>query len=153
MSEREIVSEDLVFEIELFSNVNKVVVINEAMYNYCDNENTLSQSFNLKKLAGQEQLYDYICKKTREHSLPDESIIRFQKLFMIYMKENIRMVSNMQITKKEKNAIIRKIVECQTVKRIVSEYPIEKMTFAPKVYMICMKYKMCKLLKFFVKMR
>lgn len=153
MSERDIVSEDLVFEIELFSRVNSVMTISKSMYNYCDNENTLSSTFNIIKLEKQEQLYEYICKKIAEKKLPQEVKVRFQKLFMIYIKEDIRMVSEMNMGRKEKNMLIKKIVESNTVRNILDEYPVREMALSKRIYMLLVKYKRYILLKYLVRVR
>ena len=45
LSEREVVSEDLVFQLDVMSNVNKTVLIPQALYFYCLNGNSLSFTF------------------------------------------------------------------------------------------------------------
>ena len=150
-SEREVVSEDLVFEIELFSKMNSVQVMDDALYNYCNNENTLSQSFSLTKLKKQEELYEYIKKYIKENNIDREVLVRFQKLFMIYIKEDIRIVLNMYISRKEKNALIRKILEAPTVLNILKEYPIKSMAMSKRIFMNLVKAKKIFLLKIIVK--
>lgn len=55
-SERDILSEDLPFQISFFSNASIVKFIPDVLYTYCLNSNSLSNSFDIKKFETAENL-------------------------------------------------------------------------------------------------
>lgn len=81
-SEREIVSEDLPFQVDFFSSAKKVCFIPDVLYCYrMDNGGSLTKAFNIKKFYGTIKLYGLMRTKTQTI---DETGLRAKRLFIAY---------------------------------------------------------------------
>lgn len=63
LSEKEIIWEDLAFNVDVFTHCKKIYVSNYAYYHYCYNGNSLTHRYNPKKFSQVMTMYDYISKK------------------------------------------------------------------------------------------
>lgn len=68
-SERELISEDLVFNIEYFQYAEKVSISDDVGYCYCDNEGSLTTRYNPNRFSNQKKLYLYLNQKIKELEL------------------------------------------------------------------------------------
>lgn len=65
-SEREVVSEDIPFQIDFLKNANKVLYLNKHFYYYCLNGSSLTATFKKEKIYGYNRLYDILITKIKE---------------------------------------------------------------------------------------
>lgn len=68
LSEREIVSEDLLFQLDFMKTVNNSVFIPQALYYYCLNDNSLSFTFKKERFEGQIKLRGELLKRMSDDS-------------------------------------------------------------------------------------
>lgn len=66
MSEREIVSEDIVFNVDFLKGCNCIALVPQPLYYYCINGNSLSQTFKESKFGGIVRLYQSLINRTAE---------------------------------------------------------------------------------------
>lgn len=66
MSEREIVSEDIVFNVDFLKGCNCIALVPQPLYYYCINGNSLSQTFKESKFSGIVRLYQSLIDRTAE---------------------------------------------------------------------------------------
>lgn len=68
MSEREIVSEDIVFNVDFLKGCNCIALVPQPLYYYCINGNSLSQTFKASKFTGIIKLYNSLINRTTEYN-------------------------------------------------------------------------------------
>ena len=73
MSEREIVSEDIVFNVDFLKRCNCIALVPQPLYYYCINGNSLSQTFKESKFSGIIRLYNSLINRTKEYNSTEMS--------------------------------------------------------------------------------
>ena len=102
LSERKIISEDIIFHCELLPLCKSVCCIPVCFYNYCYNETSLTHNFNCNKIVANESLYDKMCEILHRYNIYelDNKVAHF---FFTYTRgvllKNI-ILSNMSFVKK-----------------------------------------------------
>lgn len=71
LSEREYLSEDLVFHAELIPLCRKIVCIPKPFYHYCYNGSSLSRKFNIGKINSNFKLYEKLTNIIEQYNLDD----------------------------------------------------------------------------------
>lgn len=65
-SERDVVSEDIPFQVDFLKNANKVLYLNRHFYYYCLNVTSLTATFKKEKIYGYNKLYNILITKIKE---------------------------------------------------------------------------------------
>ena len=78
-SERDVLSEDIVFDEELFHHVNKIAHIPYAFYNYCQNNGPLTKIFDTKKFYLQVKLHSILAEMFKDDS---EALLHVDRMFI-----------------------------------------------------------------------
>ncbi|OTA44624.1 glycosyl transferase family 2 [Limosilactobacillus reuteri] len=68
-SEREFISEDIIFDTEYYTKCKKVCMSSDTGYNYCDNNDSLTTSYNPNRFELQVKLFKELQKRTIELSI------------------------------------------------------------------------------------
>lgn len=117
-SERELISEDVVFDLDYYTKCNTVCMCEDVGYCYCDNEGTLTTRYRPERFQLQKKLYLYVEKKTADLGILDLSRVRRMTTFISntrycikleakfvqkngrnQMKKNIKAICNDDLTK------------------------------------------------------
>jgi glycosyltransferase involved in cell wall biosynthesis len=111
-SEKEFISEDIIFHIDYLQKANKIGIIPDSMYYYCDNvdSSSLSSTYRMDRFERYIILYKEICSRL---SLP-ETPNRAKRLLIGYTRSLIFQLSHYKITFKEKVKIVSSIC-CDTI--------------------------------------
>ena len=97
-SEREILSEDLIFSINICLHAESVVFINRCLYNYCENAQSLSHSYRKDRFDKSKYLLDYMIAIIEENNLSGECLVRAYENYLI----NIIVCFKQEINSKKK---------------------------------------------------
>lgn len=81
-SEREVVSEDIPFQIDFLTNSDKIGYIKDNLYSYCFNSTSLSTTFNPNKFIGYCKLRDCLLSKCNKYEYRN----RVNRLFIGYVR-------------------------------------------------------------------
>ncbi len=151
-SEREIMSEDIVFHAELLPHCRSVCYYPDAFYHYCYNDNSLTHNFNPKKIAANFALYEMILKILKQNNL-EYMRDRVMRLFMGYTRGIIlRNILLSSVSLSEKKMMCREVYDYPGWKYIFSHYPIGKITFLRRMILMTIKYKLFYVEYFFFNM-
>lgn len=146
-SEKEFISEDIIFHIDYLQKTNKIVVIPEPMYYYCDNYNSasLSTSFRKDRFERYVILYREICSR-----LPvNEVSTRAKRLLIGYTRSLIFQLNNYNLTFYEKVQIIKSICNDNIWDHIHIEYKYERLPFYQRLIFYLVKKRKYYFLIFF----
>ena len=89
-SERELVSEDVIFHIDFLSNSNRVGFLPFALYNYCLNPSSLTTVYREDRFAKICVLYETILKRVREkgNNWNEKDLSKFFALYVRFVVSN-----------------------------------------------------------------
>lgn len=144
VSERELISEDLVFDIDFLMLTNCVVVVPECYYHYCINEDSLSKVYRSDRFEKVKQLYTYIRVRLKKYNFKEEDIdLRTGRMLIAKSRLICRSIANNRKRIGNSNAKIeiRKICDDKDLKTILNSYPIRKLPIKYGIVAILMKYK------------
>lgn len=125
-SERDFISEDMMFDVDFFGVANNIVFIPEAHYYYCYNDNSLSRRFDLKRYSRTVVHYKELIRRLNSLGYPAKSIDCAHK-YMIWASRNIinnTMEANLALSQKYK--MVRYICNDNMTWNIVGKSNVKK---------------------------
>lgn len=147
-SERQYISEDLVFNIDYMQFANGACTISYVGYNYRLNVSSLTQRYREDRFEAYVFFYKALEKKMFELKYSEDIKLRLQRMFFIYMKMTISQEKK-QVSKfssKQSIGNIKRICKDECVQTILNEYPIHKIGIKQRLFLYMMKYKMAHML-------
>lgn len=140
VSERELISEDIVWDIEYFKYSQRAVVISSTEYGYRITPGSLSQKYRPDILPSFTKLYNYLEEKIIAEKLGENALNRLQRQFFVNVRSSIK--NEKRNLKKDIISRIDRILNDKTVQRTVSEYPIDRIGFKQRVFLYLLKNKL-----------
>ncbi|MCM1535265.1 MAG: glycosyltransferase [Clostridium sp.] len=144
-SERELISEDLVFNFEYFKYAKKVSLIESVAYKYRITPTSLTNTYKTDKIIRICDFYEEMELRVRkEFENPDSAIIRLQKQFFVSVRGCVSQEKQKESHKnfKDMKLAMKNICENPTVQRVVNSYPVTKLHFKQRVFVFLLKHKM-----------
>lgn len=148
VSERELISEDIVWDIEYFKYSRKAVIIPSTEYGYRITPDSLSQKYRPSILISFTKLYHYLEEKIIMESLGDEALYRLQRQFFVNVRYSI--LNEKRAGWHQLISRINNIVQNETVQKVVWEYPINEIGFKQRIFLYMLKNKWTLLLAMIV---
>lgn len=141
LSEKEMICEDMIFDISYLLNAEKVVYLKKCFYHYCENQGSLTHRYISNRLEKEKALY-YKIQKDMNGELDEESILRLNRLFLGRIR--ICIVQEIFYRKDKfgcKFNSVKTIVQDFDVRTVISEYPYKKNPLKLKIFHWCLKRK------------
>ncbi|MFV5693017.1 glycosyltransferase [Flavobacterium sp. LT1R49] len=150
-SEKEFISEDIIFHIDYLQKVNKIGIIPDPMYYYCDNINTasLSTGFRNDRFERYVTLYNEICSRL----LLTEADTRAKRMLIGYTRSLLFLLNDYNMTFVQKIKIISSISSNSIWNDIHIQYDYRKLPFYQKIIFILIKKRYNKLLLILTKIK
>ena len=144
VSEREFISEDLIFDIDFLMKTNRVVVVPECYYHYCINQDSLSKVYRSDRFEKVKQLYTHVRIKLKNYNFTDEDIdLRTGRMLIAKSRLICRSIANNRksIGSSKAKIEIKKICNDEDLEIILNNYPIRSLPIKYKIVATLMKYK------------
>ena len=156
-SEREMLSEDALFMVDYISCINKATGINEAFYNYCRNEDSISKSYKKDRFEKSLVFVNEVEKRFKKDIAPQQYQIYIDRFWqamcrvicsqeIMYSKEN-----NIKYTYLRKR--LKVLCTHPLTQRVLKSYPLATLPLKQRVFAYGMKYRLYFLLKVLVGLR
>jgi glycosyltransferase involved in cell wall biosynthesis len=126
VSEREVASEDIPFQVDFLSKANTVAYVSKTFYSYCLNGTSLTATLKPEKYARYKQLRTCLLSKS-SHA---EYVSRVNRLFIGYTRSHLYDIINS--TWKHKEAMIKEIQSDDIWKEIRHCYSPANLPFVSK---------------------
>lgn len=135
VSEREYVSEDLVFDFEYYPLSKGVCVSQHADYYYCDNEGSLTTKYRPDRFDSQIKLYEMLRKKAKNLGIEKQCTERLQNTVLAIARYSVKLEYKFekQNGKQVAKENVRRICENKTLKAIFDEYDDSQIRMASKI--------------------
>lgn len=149
-SERVYISEDIVFDLEYYSKAKCVCMSDFNGYCYCDNEGTLTTKYNSERYKKQKFLYDYLCKRTKELGIYNDSKERMMTTLIAIARYSIQLEVKFMGKNGKSHAEnkIKEICYDDELNKIFSVYNNKAVPFKYRMMNNMIKNKNIKLLMF-----
>ena len=124
VSEREFVSEDLVFDFSYYPLSKGVCVSDLTDYYYCDNEGSLTTKYRADRFASQIKMYNMLIEKAEAIGVKELCKVRLQNTVIAIARYSIKIeykfakINGNDVAKNN----VKKICEDSTLSTIFSEY-------------------------------
>lgn len=144
-SEREFISEDIIWDAEYYKFARKAEIIDSTAYNYRITPGSLTQKFKPDRIEMVCRLYDELRRRIGKDRL---KIVRLQRQFFINIKVCLRQEKKTISgnNRKEVRKRIEQILNNETVIKVISEYPIKDIQVRQRVFLLLIKYRMVSLI-------
>lgn len=143
VSEREVVSEDMIFNLDFYCHVDTLTYIPDCFYYYCYNEKSLSQSFSKEKYLKYKDFFLLVEEKLSRSFAKEEYSFHLDRLKFLYLRSSLSKVIHEKIPSIDVNNILHDAYW----KDLLDRYPYLKLDCKHLFLFFLMKYKFVKILK------
>lgn len=145
VSERKIISEDVYSILGLYKFINKVVIISEALYNYCYNDVSLTHTYRKDRYEKIKYFYEQTIKKASELGYPKEINERLKYPFISFTIGALKMIAHSGCGKEEKREDFKKVVLDNLLLEIVRSIPLKYEPISRKVFYWTLRHRLVSL--------
>lgn len=142
-SERDVISEDIVFNMEYLNVCSGAVVISNIDYMYRVNTTSLSHTYRPDRYEACIKFYSYMTNRLNEYGYEEDAFYRLKRILFVYIRAIIRMEANHTAKNIGKRiSSVRCICTDVCTRSDILDYPVRKLQFKQRVFVYMLKYKM-----------
>lgn len=150
-SEREFISEDMIFDIDYFSKCQKVKLIKDCLYFYRKgNESSLTTKYNPLRFKKEIELYNELYRKLSKITSIEYFEYRLKRTFLGRVRSCLKRA--VQYKKNVYNEIME-ICNNDKVQEVLNVYPYKKNPFFLRCFNFSIKYKLISVIIFMIKIK
>lgn len=144
-SERQFISEDIIFHIDFIRHCKSIAFIPAAYYYYCLNETSLSKKYRADRLNMVDTLCNEVFRRViaQKYTFPIEDCMYFALLSLRYP---LTVLKDYDMSKAEKIIHIKDMCNSVIMHRWVKKIKWQGLPFRYVIFFLCVKYKMAGLL-------
>ena len=152
LSEREYISEDVLFNLNILKAAQRVKIVPWQMYHYCLNGASLTHVYRPDRWEKQLTMLKELLFQKSTFKNPDDVALRVKRTAMSYARMAMvieaqrKDIGNFQQYKK-----LKEIVEDKRFQAYLKQYPILKMPISWTIFALLLKYKCALFLYFLIK--
>lgn len=152
-SERQFISEDIIYHIDYLSKAERIAFIPDSFYYYCYNEDSLTKTFREDRFEKSVILHQELLRRFNVEGY-DKKVYknRVDRFLIGYARYTIVRLSKAGISYAEKIKILKRICR-DKVWDSMKDYPVQEMPFKQKIIFYLIKYNMLNSLLFISKYR
>lgn len=141
-SEREYISEDMVFNLDYLSKAQKVELTPWKFYHYCLNESSLSHTYCSDKWVKFLIMLKKIEAMESSFTNSKELFVRLSRLAISFSQSAIMQELRSDKSYRDKKYTINKIISDCNIEKYIVNYPIKYMPIRWRIYAFLLKNKM-----------
>ena len=153
-SERQIISEDLIWNLEYLVHTKSVKISNKNLYNYRFTEGSLTKKYIKNRFKLVKELYNLELEYLDKYDILSNTEIRLKKQFFIYLRMCFRQedtkISKLSFIKAISN--IKSICSDDLVINSINTYPLNELHIKQYVFLKLVQKKQSLLIYIFVKL-
>ena len=141
VSEREIISEDIYSLLKLYKHINRVSVLSDALYFYCENTDSLTHTYKADRFERIKNLYRECLNVCDELQYGSNVKKRFTGPFISNTIAAMKMIVIADLDKKQRIEILKRIIDDNLLQKVVHAIPLNKEKRSKKLFLIAIKGK------------
>lgn len=149
-SERELISEDLVFNLEYMQYANGACTIERTGYNYRINLQSLTTSYRADRFEACRHFYLVMKEKLLTLGYNENVLLRLDKMLFIYLRMCFKQLNTdiCGLTNQESIHKIKEICNDNVVRDSINSYPIRMLGFKQALFIYLIKAKLARTIHF-----
>ncbi len=124
VNEKQVASEDLLFNIALMAQSERVVVHNALGYYYFENTNSLSRTYQANRIIRTRCFYEEIQNIIKKMDLSERVGFRADRTYLLKVRTTIKSIALSSMERKNKLVEIEKILKDDVTQQTLQNYPI-----------------------------
>lgn len=145
VSERQIISEDLIWNLDFLHVTTSIRTTSDRMYHYCFNDTSLSHKYRPDRYVRLCEMAEYLEKYRVWFEDKEAFALRLNRTRLFYLRTHV-----LALAKNKNIDLIKESVNNDSILVVLRAYPIYKMPIRYRLFYYALKYKLFSLLKFFV---
>lgn len=148
-SEREILSEDAIFNLEVFQHVKSLYLIPETFYFYYKNEKSLTRSYKEKLQEVNNNFLKRCIMISAENGENNRLINSIRARYHIYAFTGMKQINVCDFTEKQKKILLYRMFNDETFRASIVFETFKPKSIPLKIFFMCIKlrlYWMCRIL-------
>lgn len=141
-SEREFISEDIIFQIKTIPHTKRVCTLSEGLYYYCENKNSqsLTKTYSRNKFDRYKKLYKKELDMLTDLGFYEETKMRVARMFLGNTRVCVKQIcASKEISKSEKKELLRVICNDDDFQKVLTWYPWKRNPIKQKVIIALLK--------------
>ena len=139
-SERDLISEDLIFNLDCLGVAERIKIVPWQLYYYCLNNQSVTHLYRPKLWENFLFFIDYLKKYESIIGLSKDFNLRIGRTLMFYLRCSIGNEKKMHASLKKIRNNIKSFINNPDVKEVLTNYPFKKLPFKHKFFFILCKY-------------
>jgi glycosyltransferase involved in cell wall biosynthesis len=131
-SERNILSEDIVFDLQLIPLCTTIRSISDALYIHCYNNESLSKTFNPTKINRNVSLFNKLLSIAANYNLESYKF-NIMRLFIGYNRSFLKQIILSKNSFQNKKELCNQIFNLEIWNNIISNYPIKSLPYFQQI--------------------
>lgn len=142
-SERDLISEDMVFNISYAQYADGACTVSKTGYNYRLNPSSLTKSYRSNRFEMCTKFYHYVKDMLTKLGYGIDTQYRLDRSFFVYTCSCIEqeVVSANRLTFKHRINNVKKICKDPILQNAIYEYPVNRLGFAQRYFLLLVKHK------------
>lgn len=153
-SERQTLSEDLIFDLDLFPYMNCIVYVPDCFYNYRMNPSSLTHFFSMEKYCRVHTFLRVVKERMLKFYEEKDFILHYQRLMFLYLRTNISGAIKTKESFFTHYQNVKTIINDRLWNGLLDTYPYKRMEINHRMYFYLLRKKWILLIiianKFFV---
>ena len=131
VSERQFISEDVIFDVDILQECRCVAAIPDPVYYYCTNPGSLTKTFREDRFQKVLELYHELLRRLAPLYSEEECRLRCGRFLLARVRRNAMSIIRQRKTvgRTQMRRWLADICENEDVRQVLSEYPIEKLPY------------------------
>lgn len=153
VSEREIISEDVYSLLGLYKYVNRVSVLSEALYFYCENAGSLTHTYKPDRYNRIKNFYEACYQLAEESSYGADVKERLSYPYLSNTIAAMKMIVGSDQVKTLKCEQLKQIIDDDTLQNVLSKANIRKEKKTRKLLLVAIKKKQYSFIYWLIKIK
>lgn len=141
VSERDLISEDIPFNIDFMMRCDRAVVINRKYYHYIVNDKSLTQTYRADRFEKELILYHALIKRAKKNNIYSECKTRLSRHLLTRARMCIKNELIGNPNKKQAKCSVLRILNSKEMQDVFMSYPFSKLPFKYRIVFCLMKWK------------
>lgn len=141
-SEREIISEDTLYLLELYAKLNTVVLIPKPLYYYSVNPFSLTKTYQKERQSKNNAFLNSAQKIITEQGFKEEIRIRMMMLYLSFSLEAMKHIVRMPLTYRKKRELLFPFFADEELTSTIAWNTISRCGIRMRIFLVCLKWKL-----------
>lgn len=152
-SEREMISEDLLWNLDNIAHADTIVELPKTYYYYYTNPNSITNSIRKDWYVMYKILRQELLSRTNKLGFPPDTTLRINRMFIGYVRKKVASLCMSNLSNSEKNKLIENICKDSEFSSVINSYPIKDMPITHQTIAFLMKHNAKSILRIILSKR